>query len=309
MTIPNSVTYIGEGAFYGYMSINSIQSDGLRVTLDVSSSHKQFVAEDIQSVIDTWQEGGAIVFSTESALDLKGKLIVGEKAHWDGNTLVYGKAGGGYYYYDEGDEIDDTDDGNAVDLGLPSGTKWMKSNVGATKPSDFGKFFQWGDTQGYDGADERPFNWGDYKFGNDNSLTKYNDTDHLTLLESSDDSAAAATSGQASMPTKDQLQELINNTEHRWLRLANGVNGMKFWKKDTEEPTDGNSYIFIPAAGYCSNGSRYGVGSWGYVWSSSRNESDAYSAWYMRFDAGYVGINGYYRCIGCSVRGVIAKNT
>jgi len=310
VTIPNSVTSIGDKAFSGCSSLQAIYSDGLQFKVDVSASQQQFDAESIQSVIDTWQEGGAIAFSTESALDLKGKLIVGEKAHWDGNTLVYGKAGGGYYYYDEGDEIDDTDDGQPVDLGLPSGTKWMKSNVGATKPSDLGKFFQWGDTQGYDGVDEHQFNWNDYKYGTSSSLTKYNNTDGLTLLEASDDSAAAATSGGASMPTKTQLEELIGNTEHRWLSLANGVKGMKFWKKDTEEPTDGNSYIFIPAAGDCGNGSLSGVGSWGFVWSASRDESHAGGAWRMYFDAGYVGMDDSDdRCHGFSVRGVIAKNT
>ena len=204
------------------------------------------------------------------------------------------------------DEIDDTDDGQPVDLGLPSGTKWMKSNIGATKPSDFGKFFQWGDTQGYEDASEHQFDWSDYKYGTSwDNITKYNDTDQLMLLESSDDSAVAATGGQASMPTKAQLEELKNNTEHRWLRLANGVNGMKFWKKGTEEPTDGNSYIFIPAAGDCYCGSRSGVGSWGYVWSASRNESGAYGAWLMDFDAGGVSMGYSLRCYGYSVRGVV----
>ena len=36
-----------------------------------------------------------------------------------------------------------------VDLGLPSGTLWATCNVGASKPEDFGLYFQWGGTQGY----------------------------------------------------------------------------------------------------------------------------------------------------------------
>ena len=206
------------------------------------------------------------------------------------------------------DEIDDTDDGKPVDLGLPSGTKWMKSNIGATKPSDFGKFYQWGDIQGYEDASEHQFDWSDYKWGTSwDKMTKYNNTDHLTLLEAIDDSAVAATGGQASMPTKEQLQELIDNTEHRWLSLANGFNGIKFWKKGTEEPTDGNSYIFIPAAGCCGDGGHYDVGSWGRVWSASRDESSASSAWYLYFDAGYVDMLNYIRCDGYSVRAVVNK--
>lgn len=98
VTIPNSVTRTDGFVFKNCSSLAAIYSDGLQVELDVSDSHQQFDAESIQSVIDTWQEGGAIQFSLESALDLKGKLIVGEKAHWEGNTLMYGKGGGGYYY-------------------------------------------------------------------------------------------------------------------------------------------------------------------------------------------------------------------
>lgn len=32
-----------------------------------------------------------------------------------------------------------------IDLDLPSGTLWCDRNVGASKPSDFGLYFQWGD--------------------------------------------------------------------------------------------------------------------------------------------------------------------
>ena len=38
--------------------------------------------------------------------------------------------------------------GQAVDLGLPSGTKWANMNVGATSESDNGILFVWGDATG-----------------------------------------------------------------------------------------------------------------------------------------------------------------
>ena len=31
----------------------------------------------------------------------------------------------------------------AVDLGLPSGTKWASVNVGAKSPADYGDYFAW----------------------------------------------------------------------------------------------------------------------------------------------------------------------
>ena len=36
-----------------------------------------------------------------------------------------------------------------VDLGLPSGLKWAKCNVGANSETDYGLFFSWGGTTGY----------------------------------------------------------------------------------------------------------------------------------------------------------------
>ena len=38
--------------------------------------------------------------------------------------------------------------GQAVDLGLPSGTKWANMNVGATSETDNGILFIWGDVTG-----------------------------------------------------------------------------------------------------------------------------------------------------------------
>lgn len=32
-----------------------------------------------------------------------------------------------------------------VDLGLPSGTKWATSNVGANSPTAYGDYFAWGE--------------------------------------------------------------------------------------------------------------------------------------------------------------------
>lgn len=38
---------------------------------------------------------------------------------------------------------------NMVDLGLPSGLLWADRNVGASSPEDFGTYFAWGETEGY----------------------------------------------------------------------------------------------------------------------------------------------------------------
>lgn len=40
----------------------------------------------------------------------------------------------------------------AIDLGLPSGLKWANMNIGAEKETDYGLYFQWGNTVGYTDA-------------------------------------------------------------------------------------------------------------------------------------------------------------
>ena len=94
-----------------------------------------------------------------------------------------------------------------VDLGLPSGTLWATCNVGASKASDYGLYFQWGDTQGYTagqvgyGEGQKKFadDWNDYKFGASPNFTKYTSTGATLDLE--DDAANASMGGDWHMPT------------------------------------------------------------------------------------------------------------
>ena len=200
---------------------------------------------------------------------------------------------------------------DCVDLGLPSGTLWCKHNLGAEKESDFGPFFQWGDTQGYSGVNVHQFSWNNYKWGTGDNLIKYNSTDEWTqllalrsnrlVLDNEDDPVYVATDGKMKSPTKEQLQELIDHTNHEWVEI-DGVKGMTFTNK-----SDYTKYIFIPAAGYCYDSSHSGVGSWGYVWSSSRYSGYPLSAWCMLFNSGDVYVDNSYRCDGFSVRGVINR--
>ena len=194
-----------------------------------------------------------------------------------------------------------------VDLGLPSGLKWAKCNVGAASETDYGDYFMWGSTKP-NTADE--CNWVTYKYynGSEDTLTKYNTyrfygtVDNITTLESVDDAATQIMGSDWRIPTKDEIQELIDNTDSEWVEDFNGtgVNGRKFTSK-----ADTSKYIFIPAAGCCSNGSVYNVGYYGYVWSSSLGTSYSDNAWYLYFNSGscYMSYNNRYD--GLSVRGVM----
>ena len=194
-----------------------------------------------------------------------------------------------------------------VDLGLPSGLKWAKCNVGAENETDYGDYFMWGSTIP-NTADE--CNWVSYKYcnGSSTTMTKYctdslNGTvDNKTKLEDEDDAATQIMGSDWRMPTSDECEELINNTINEWITNYNGtgVNGRKFTSK-----TDTSKYIFIPAEGYCSNGSVYYVGNYGNVWTSSLLTSNPNGAWYLGFGSSVCCMGYSYRCYGRSVRGVM----
>ena len=154
-----------------------------------------------------------------------------------------------------------------VDLGLPSGIKWANMNVGATSETDFGLFFQWGDTVGYTQAQvengEKEFSRPNYKWydGSENTMTKYNDTDGKTELDAEDDGVRVHMGGDWRLPTSTNIEELIANTNYEYTTI-DGIEGGKFTNK-----SDSSKYIFLPGAGY-ENGYFY-LGITFFSWSSS----------------------------------------
>ena len=178
-----------------------------------------------------------------------------------------------------------------VDLGLPSGLLWATCNVGASSPEDYGDYFAWGETTPKD-----TYNWSTYQYGDGDTFTKYTGSDGLTTLLPEDDAATANWGSGWRMPTKEEWQELLDNTTFTWT-TQNGVSGRLF------TAANGNS-LFLPAAG-CRYDSNLGyAGSSGYYWSSSLNTVDPGGAWILviNSDGCYVGY--YYRNDGQSVRPV-----
>ena len=190
-----------------------------------------------------------------------------------------------------------------VDLDLQSGTLWATQNVGASKPSEYGKYFQWGDTKGYTkdqvGKDKQ-FTWLDYKFsvnGSNTEVSKY--TKDGETLNLKDDAAHVNMGGDWYMPNPKQIRELIENTIGIWTSLDD-VNGMKFISQK-----DSSKFIFIPAAGYAWDGSVQFSECFGYVWSSMRS---TYYTGSQGLDFDSEGTSLYDsggRYDGFSVRGVI----
>lgn len=242
-------------------------------------------------------------FSTKSGETLKGKVYNARK------TLSYETLGVAP---------------EAVDMGLPSGVKWANMNIGASKVEGKGLFFAWAETKGYTNNtnDKRTFNWASFKYcrGTDTSLTKYNqfseygDVDELTALEASDDAATVNWGSSWRMPTINDIDELINNTNMQKVENYNntGVTGYLITNKN-----DATKFIFIPGSGFRGESSGGGdtgeVGNQGcgYYWVA--NNIAEYPTSGRSFGLGFpfkdeFSWTHYLRCTGFTIRPVQDNN-
>lgn len=189
----------------------------------------------------------------------------------------------------------------AVDLGLPSGTKWADCNLGAESPTDYGKYFSWGNVNGVSAGDTIDFSGG---YENGEFTGTYGSTAGAALTTDitqggANDAAAAALGTPWVMPTKTQFEELINDTytTKTWTQ-QNGVNGYLITSKSND-----NS-IFLPAAGYGSGSALNDDGVDGNYWSSSVNSERPQRAFGLSFFSDNISTADYNRWEGCSVRPV-----
>lgn len=162
-----------------------------------------------------------------------------------------------------------------VDLGLPSGILWAKCNLGAFSEEEYGDFFAWGETSGYDGLD-RIFNWSTYKWstGTSSSLSKYNSSDGLTTLESSDDAATVQRGFGWRTPTREEWIELDTYTT-KTNETINGIKGRRLKSKQN------SNSIFLPFGGYFDESAYISFGTNANYWASSLSstKSKAYIAY------------------------------
>ena len=142
-----------------------------------------------------------------------------------------------------------------IDLGLPSGTKWSCCNVGASTYADVGTLFAWGDPSGeYGIASYDAYTYeGRYREWTDENGIAYNN--HSDCLEywshfggltpspnicgSNIDMATANLGSNWRLPTKEQLEELINPNYtfidpdyRRWqkgVRVLSKINGCSLY--------------------------------------------------------------------------------
>ena len=175
-------------------------------------------------------------------------------------------------------EKEDDYEPEVVDLGLPSGTLWAKTNLGAKKAWNYGDYFAWGETK-----PKTDYRWETYKYcdGTGTSLTKYcynaicGKNGFTDIAESgvytlvpADDAATAVLGAGFSMPTEADWSELRSQCFWLWTWNYEGHNVAGYMvfeaKTDNEKGivesdvpdnpalniTD--PHIFLPAAGWRS---------------------------------------------------------
>ena len=200
-----------------------------------------------------------------------------------------------------------------VDLGLPSGLKWAKCNLGASKPSDYGDYYAWGET-----APKAEYTWATYKWMQAGKsgwqyITKYTFADgqtggiwydsagafigdNKTVLAAADDAATANLGSPWRMPTKVEIAELITKCTWTWT-TQDGVEGYQV------DGPNGNA-IFLPAAGSREDSVLKDAGTRGNYWSSSLDSADCTTARGDYFISSGGSSEKYYRYYGLSVRPV-----
>jgi len=191
---------------------------------------------------------------------------------------------------------------------LPSGLKWATYNVGASKPTEYGAYFAWAETATKNSYELDSYKW---NVGNRDQLLKYKRTnvfgnpDYKTVIAAEDDAAAVNWKNSWRMPTREEVQELLDacTWENVTDYMGSGVNGWIGTSKSNGKT------IFLPAAGLMNGTFSNYKGSKIYYWTSTLSYSayDAYADY--RGDCldvvnNNIKIDSSYREFGFSVRAV-----
>lgn len=212
-----------------------------------------------------------------------------------------------------------------VDMGLPSGLKWAKSNIDLTQPNKFAaspfqyecSFVSWGNIEMFNPISSSAFehNWGginDAEPWYDGQV--YGDTpgNKLTAnMAPSQDAARANLGAPWRMPTTEEYAELFANIDYVQADgttvidasttdkrvTVNGVVGLYLKSK-----INGN-LLFFACSGYGYGTTWSNRGSYGHYWSASFYSS-RYARYLSFYSGGVIPQNFNYRYYGFAVRAV-----
>lgn len=188
-----------------------------------------------------------------------------------------------------------------VDLGLPSGTKWATTNVGASSPTEFGLYFAWGETSQKDS-----YEWNNLKYCIDDKgygFTKYvtdrqyGDVDDRKELEPSDDAACANWGEGWRMPSAEQITELLQKCKWDWVSEED-YSGFKVVGEN-------GNFIFLPAAGCRQYSTSTLEGKNGFYWSRTLLPRTSNEALFLHFFSRSCDLYNDSRRSGFNVRAVL----
>lgn len=200
---------------------------------------------------------------------------------------------------------------HTVDLGLPSGIKWAKCNLGSIRPEESGYWFSWGNPIGYKLSENGDVVIADKYDGAGTILEGgfiYNNFSKRDSFSSIDpetgfDAARELLGEHWRLPTNEEFNELLDpkNTEWQWVEDYNstGVNGWLFKsvRPGYDEP------LFLPAVGGVSGNQISGVNDMGLYW-SSRCQGSSFFSTKDRTDVMFE----FFGWLGGSVRAVYSED-
>ena len=205
----------------------------------------------------------------------------------------------------------------ALDFGLPSGTKWANLNLGATTPEEYGDYYGWGCAQPYSkDFVSQNVNWNYYfqtylgasgagfsgaACGTDRDPLKDYVNNGTSIVATGYDAARQKFGGTWRLPTKDDMMELRDNCNWQWTNDYNGVSGLNGYV--VTKIGDASVSMFLPAAGYLSAHSVTTEGEYGYYWCGIPS-SIASKGSCIFFNNPNYNYDAQYRDYGCMIRPV-----
>jgi uncharacterized protein (TIGR02145 family) len=173
--------------------------------------------------------------------------------------------------------------------------KDSQGNYSIGEETDWGTYVSWGNIIGHNEGEGYDFSDTNY-----NSTPGHSVAANIPSNDAAHDIALATLGTPWHLPTKENFQELYDNTDSEWVADYNGtgVAGRKFMKK-----SDHSVYVFFPASGRYNGTSLGNRGTNGYYLSASFYDSTY--AYLLDFHSSVVspqGSNSRYR--GFTVRPV-----
>lgn len=271
----------------GDISISDLTEvvDAIKNNLEPSKTQQYIIADDIKELLNTVNQKLDNIGTRLAAMEEKENAAIRPVFHdikWYGHKIHIAVSG-------------------AIDLGLPSGTKWAACNLDASYPEQKGNLYAWGEHYPYyvepTGYIEpiRHYDWKSYFDSKNNEGTEfYKYTTPRQQLQPDDDAANIQLGSKWHIPTRYDFLELLNYCRFSFisdfnLLLVTGING---------------NTIVLPLTGaYIVN--RHEAYYEGHYWTSTLSDEGADKAFGVYFREGVnPKITSDTRCYGLAIRPV-----